>query len=128
MTAFRNAPVAIDIDPHYSDELWVKDCRFEQISKAAVIISNEKSPLTESPDLRMRYLLKDAPYRPALFRESGKTVSGKGAIYNVASFNYGLIVPGEGSTGTMGMIYDASALNAAIRSALSPAIPAIAAY
>ena len=44
---FRNVPVAIDIDPHYSDELWVKDCRFEQVSKAAVIISNESSPLTE---------------------------------------------------------------------------------
>ena len=30
--AFRNMPTAIDIDPHYSDELWVKDCRFENIS------------------------------------------------------------------------------------------------
>ncbi len=29
---FRNVPVAIDIDPHYSDELWVKDSRFENIS------------------------------------------------------------------------------------------------
>ena len=30
---FRNVPTAIDIDPHYSDELWVKDCRFENISE-----------------------------------------------------------------------------------------------
>jgi hypothetical protein len=44
---FRNLPAAIDIDPHYSDELWVKDSRFENMSGPAVIISNEKSPLTE---------------------------------------------------------------------------------
>jgi hypothetical protein len=29
---FRDVPTAIDIDPHYSDQLWVKDCRFENIS------------------------------------------------------------------------------------------------
>ena len=31
--AFRKVPTAIDIDPQYSDELWVKDCRFEDISR-----------------------------------------------------------------------------------------------
>ena len=30
---FRNVPVAIDIDPHYSDQLWVKDSRFENVSR-----------------------------------------------------------------------------------------------
>ena len=118
---FRNVPVAIDIDPNYSDELWVKDCRFEQISKAAVIISNEKSPLTEIGFENT--VLKDVPTF-ALFRESGKTVSGKDAIYHVANFNYGLIVPGEGRTGDLGMIYDASALNA-LPAPLPPAIPAL---
>lgn len=118
---FRNVPVAIDIDPHYSDELWVKDCRFEQISKAAVIMSNEKSPLTEVGFENA--VLKDAPTF-ALFRESGKSVPGKGAIYNVANFNYGLIVPGEGTTGDIGMIYDASALNA-LPAPLPPTIPAL---
>src|ERR1035438_7890336 len=44
---FRNVPVGIDIDPQYSDQLWVKDCRFENISGQVVTISNEKSPLTE---------------------------------------------------------------------------------
>ena len=80
---FRNVPVAIDIDPHYSDEMWAKDCRFEQVSKAAVIISNEKSPLTEIGFENA--VLKDVPTF-ALFRESGKTVAGKGAIYQVAEF------------------------------------------
>ena len=39
--SFRNVPVAIDIDPDSSDWLWVKNSRFENVSKAAVIVSNE---------------------------------------------------------------------------------------
>lgn len=118
---FRNVPTAIDIDPHYSDELWVKDSRFENISGPAVIISNEKSPLTEIGFENA--VLKDVPTF-AQFRESGKTVSGKGAIYQVNSFNYGLILPGEGTTGSIGMRYDASALNT-LPAALKPAIRAL---
>jgi sugar lactone lactonase YvrE len=115
---FRQVPVAIDIDPHYSDELWVKDCRFEGISKAAVIIGNEKSPLTEIGFENA--ILKDVPTF-ALLRESGKTVAGKGQVYRVNSFSFGLIVPGEGVMGSMGMIYEAAALN----SLTAPMPPAI---
>ena len=118
---FRKVPVAIDIDPHYSDELWVKDCRFEQVSKAAVVISNEKSPLTEVGFEDA--VLKDVPTF-ALFRESGKMVSGKGAVYQVANFNYGLIVPGEGMSGAIGARYDATPLSA-LPPQLPPAIPAL---
>ncbi|MGH9770998.1 MAG: glycosyl hydrolase family 28-related protein, partial [Candidatus Acidiferrales bacterium] len=76
--AFRNVPVAIDIDPHYSDELWVKDSRFENISRAAVIVSNEKSPLTEIGFESA--VLRNVPTF-ALFRQSGKKVPGKGPVY-----------------------------------------------
>ena len=106
---FRGTPTAIDIDPHYSDELWVKDCRFENLSGAAVIISNEKSALTEVGFENA--VLKDVPVF-ASFRESGKKVAGKGPIYRVGSFNFGLIVPGEGMLGTMGMIFNAAPLSA----------------
>jgi hypothetical protein len=116
---FRNTPTAIDIDPHYSDELWAKDCRFENISHAAVIISNEKSPLTEIGF--QNAVLKDVPVF-AEFRESGKKVAGKSTNYRVTNFNYGLIVPGEGSMGTVGMIYDAAALSS-LPVALPAAIP-----
>ena len=54
-------------------------------------------------------ILKNVPVF-ALFRESGKKVAGKGPIYRVTNFNYGLIVPGEGMAGTIGMIYDATPL------------------
>ncbi len=118
---FRHVPIALDIDPHYSDELWVKDSRFENISNAAVIISNEKSPLTEIGFDNA--VLQDAPVF-AKFRESGKKVSGRGSVYRIKNFNYGLIVPGEGQSGTIGMRYDAIAL-ASEPAPLPPAIHAL---
>ena len=44
---FRNLPTAVSIDPHYSDQLWIKDTRFENITGPAVIISNDASRMTE---------------------------------------------------------------------------------
>ena len=104
---FRDVPEAIDIDPQYYDQLWVKDSRFENISGAAVVIGSEKSPLNEIGFENA--VLKDVPVF-ALLRESGKRVAGKGPVYRIKTFNYGLIVPGEGMTGAVGMIYDATSL------------------
>jgi len=118
---FRSMPTAVDIDPNYSDQLWVKDCRFDDISETAVIISNEKSPLTEIGFENA--VLKNVPTF-ARFRESGKTVAGKGAVYQVSGFNFGLIVPGEGMTGNMGMIYEAAPLTN-LPTPLPPAIRAL---
>ncbi len=118
---FRNVRTAIDIDPQYSDELWVKDCRFDNISGPAVVIGNEKSPLTE---IGFENAVMNHVPTFALFRESGRRVLGKGPIYQVKSFNYGLIVPGEGMTGKMGTINDAAPL-ASLPAPLPPAIPAL---
>jgi sugar lactone lactonase YvrE len=118
---FRNLPTAIDIDPGYSDQLWARDCRFEGISRSAVVISNEKNPLTEIGFENA--VLKDVPVF-ARFRESGKTAVAKAAIYVVSSFNYGLIVPGEGTMGEIGTIFNASALRD-MPQPLAPAIPAL---
>ena len=122
---FRNLPTAIDIDPHYSDELWVKDSRFENISGPVVIISNEKSPLTEVGFDNA--VLKDAPVF-ALLRQSCNKIVGKGPVYQVKNFNYGLIVPAEGPgggmMGAMGMLYNAAPLNA-MPAPLPPAIKAL---
>jgi sugar lactone lactonase YvrE len=116
--SFRNVSTALDIDPEYSDQLWVKDCRFENISKAAVIISNEKSPLTEIGFANA--VLQNVPTF-AILRESGKKVAGKGSIYQIHEFNYGLIVPALGSMGEIGMRYEASALRS-MPPVLQPAI------
>ena len=119
--SFRNVPVAIDIDPQYSDDLWVKDCRFEDVAQAAVIISNEKNPTTEIGFDNA--ILHNVPTFARL-RESGKTIPAKGAIYRVANFTWGLIVPAEGVMGSIGMRYDAAPL-ASLPAPLSPAIRAL---
>lgn len=114
----RNVPTGIDIDPGYSDELWVKDCRFENLSGQAVIISNEKSPLTEVGF--QNAVLSSVPTF-ALLRESGRKISGKGSVYRAHSFNFGLIVPGEGQMGTTGERLDGVELKA-LPEPLQPAI------
>jgi hypothetical protein len=105
--AFRNVPTAIDIDEGYPDEMWVSRCRFEDISHAAVVISDEQSPLTEIGF--ESNLLRDVPVF-ARYRESGRSVAAPGSIYRVSEFNFGLIVPGEGQMGKMGEIWKAKSL------------------
>jgi hypothetical protein len=118
---FRNVPKAIDIDEGYPDQLWVKDSRFENITRPVVTISLEKSPLTEIGFENA--VLSNAPVFARL-RESGKTVPGKGPVYEVKNFTYGLIVPGEGRMGSIGMQYDAFPL-ASLPVALPAAIRAL---
>ncbi len=117
----RDVPTAIDIDEGYPDELWVKDCEFRDVRGAAVIISDEQSPLTEVGF--QNDVLTGVPTF-ARFRESGRTMAGKASAYRVIEFNYGLLVPGEGRMGAMGTRYEAAAL-AAIPSEPPPAIPAL---
>jgi sugar lactone lactonase YvrE len=119
--SFRNVPTAIDLDPGYPDQLWVKDSRFENIAGPVVVISLEQSPLTEIGFENA--ILSNAPTFAKL-RESGKTVPGKGALYEVKNFNYGLIVPGEGQMGTVGMQFEAAPL-ASMPATLPPAIRAL---
>ncbi len=86
---FRNVPTAIAIDPGYSDELWVKNSRFEDISGPAVIISNENNPRTE---INLREIVCTHVPQFALFRESGKKVAGPGEMYRVQVFSHGLTI------------------------------------
>ena len=116
--SIRNTPTAIDIDEGYSDEAWVKDCRFENISSQAIVISNEKSPLTE---IGVDHSLFNNVPTFALLRESGKKIAGKGSAYQVNEFNYGLIVPALGAMGAMGQRFDAVALSS-LPTPLPPAI------
>ncbi len=104
---FRNTPTAIDIDEGYYDQLWVKDCRFENIAKSALVISMEGNHLNEIGFDNA--VLRNVPTF-ARFRESGRTLAGKGAAYRVANFTYGLILPGEGAMGKMGTVYEAQSL------------------
>ena len=95
-TSISNTPVGIDIDEGYGDWLWGKDVRFENVSKAAVVISNEGNAYTQ---VGFDNALAKATPVFARFRDSGKTVAGPAAAYRVTEFNYGMAVPGLGQTG-----------------------------
>jgi pectate lyase-like protein len=117
---FRDVPKAIDIDTGYPDQLWAKDCRFEGIRNAVVTISNEDSPLTEIGFENA--VLENVPIFAR--RESGETVAGRGPMYRIDRFSYGLILPAYGAMGIMGMIDDDAPLTS-MPAMLPPAIPAL---
>jgi len=92
----RNTPVGIDIDKGYSDSLFAKDVRFENISKAGVIISNEDTSYTQISF--QNALASNVPVF-ARFRDSGRSIDGKGKRYRVTDFGYGKTVAGLGEMG-----------------------------
>ncbi|WP_242139951.1 glycosyl hydrolase family 28-related protein [Sphingomonas sp. TREG-RG-20F-R18-01] len=95
--AFRDMPVAIDIDRGYGDWLWGKDVRFDRIATAGVTISNESTVFTQ---IGFENAVARATPVFARFRDSGRQVAGSGASYRVAAFTYGLTLPALGTTGT----------------------------
>jgi hypothetical protein len=94
--AIRNTPVGIEIDRGYSDSLWGKDVRFENVSQAGVVISNENSVFTQ-----IGFDNAVATNTPvfARFRDSGRIVAGQGRQYRVGDFSHGLKLPGLGAMG-----------------------------
>ncbi|WP_093223830.1 glycosyl hydrolase family 28-related protein [Sphingomonas sp. NFR15] len=94
--AIRDTPVGIEIDRGYSDFLWGKDVRFENIAKAGVLISNEKDVHTKIGFDNA--VAQNVPVF-ARMRESGTVVAGAGARYRVRDFSYGLKLAGLGQMG-----------------------------
>jgi hypothetical protein len=95
---FRNVPTAIEIEPQHIEELWIKNSRFENISGPAIVISSEKSRLTE---INAEGVLCDRVKAFAQLRESGRVFSGKGQIYVVSNFTHGLIFDSPRATGAI---------------------------
>ncbi len=106
-TTFRNVPTAIEIDRGYPDRLWVKDSRFENVSRAAIVVSNERNATTQIGVENAT--CANVPVF-ARFRESGRAEAGAGPIYSVRNFAYGLVVPAAGGTGQIDSSYRAEPL------------------
>jgi hypothetical protein len=106
--SIRDTPVGIEIDKGYGDWLWGQDVRFENVSKAGVIVSNENNVYTQ-----VGFQNAVASRTPvfARFRESGRTVPGKGERYKVASFTHGLTLPAFGKMGEYRTEIDAASLS-----------------
>jgi sugar lactone lactonase YvrE len=101
---FRNVPTAISIDPRYSDHLWVKDARFENIGGPAILIANENSRMTQ---INLESIVCHQVPVFARFRESGRQLAGAGEIYQVKVLSHGLTLPALGATGEIKTSYDA---------------------
>jgi hypothetical protein len=106
---FRNVPTAISIDPQYSDELWVKDGRMENITGPAITISNENNARTE---INMEGVVcRNVPVFAA-YRESAKQVAGPAEIYEVKTFSHGLQYQDIGAVPAIQEIYETATLSA----------------
>jgi sugar lactone lactonase YvrE len=123
--AISDTPVGIAIDRGYSDSLWGKDVRFERVSRAGVVISNEDSVFTQIGFDNA--LAIDTPVF-ARFSDSERTVDGEGKAYRVASFSHGLAVPELGEMGNYATEAEIEPLPAmpARRAPAIRALPAIA--
>ncbi|WP_277980001.1 glycosyl hydrolase family 28-related protein [Sphingomonas phyllosphaerae] len=119
--AFRDTPIGIDIDRGWSDSLWGKDVRFERVSQAAVVISEETSVFTQIGFDHA--VASDTPVF-ARFRDSGRTIAGKGKHYQVADFSHGLALAGLGEIGKTATTFDIVPATSAPR-APAPAIAAL---
>ena len=106
---FKNVPTAISIDPQYSDELWVKDGRMENITGPAVIISNDNNARTE---INMENVVCRKVPIFAAYRESGKRVAAPGEIYEVKTFSHGLQYHDIGAAGAIQDTYESKVLSA----------------
>ncbi len=104
---FSNMPTAVSIDPHYSDQLWIKNSRFENISGPAVLLSNEQSRMTE---INFENVLCSHVPVFAKFRESGHTFSNVADIYEVKAFSHGLRLRYPGDIARFETTYQASPL------------------
>jgi len=123
----RDVPVVIETDPDYTEKLYMEDCRFINISNAALMISNENNSHNQ---ISLRNIdLSNTP-NLAYFRQSGKTVEGAGAIYKVRSFVHGKQIDDlERSPGTK-TILDMTELQSLPGPSLSdiPALPPTSAW
>jgi sugar lactone lactonase YvrE len=106
---FRNVPTAISIDPQYSDELWIKDGRMENVTGPAVIISNEKSARTE---INMENVACANVPVFASYRDSGRQVSAPEKIYEVQTFSHGLHYEDISADPAIADVFTTTALNA----------------
>jgi sugar lactone lactonase YvrE len=106
---FLRVPAAVEIEPEWVDELWVKDARLEDVSGPAFIFGMEKSPRTE---INMEGIIcRNVPFFAAL-RDSGKTYAAPSNIYAVKTFSHGLHYSDIGDVPETKTLFDAASLAA----------------
>lgn len=86
---FKDTPSAIVVRPNREEKLFMEDCRFENISSDAIIISDE---FNACPQFNIKNLTCINSSILASFRISKKKIKGEGEIYRVVNFTHGNII------------------------------------
>ncbi|HEY5464805.1 MAG TPA: glycosyl hydrolase family 28-related protein [Hanamia sp.] len=83
----KNVPTVIDINPNYTEKLFMEDCRFEEVKEQAILIS-----LGDNAGNQISLKNIDCSNVPVLvsYRGNNDKVEGKGKIYKVKEFMHGL--------------------------------------
>jgi sugar lactone lactonase YvrE len=106
---FLRVPTAVEIEPEWVDELWVKDARLEDVSGPAFVFGMEKSPRNE---INLEGITcHNVPVFAAL-RESGKTFAAPAETYAVTNFSHGLHYSDMGAVPKIETHFDAEPLTA----------------
>lgn len=86
----KDVPVAIEMQEGVVDRLFIENSFFENVSKAAVIVSVEENDFSQLNLLNIA--CKNVPLL-VKFRQSGRRILGEGKQYKVTDFTYGLVLP-----------------------------------
>ena len=104
---FHHVLAAVEIEPGWADELWVKDARLEGISGPAFVFGLEKSPRTE---INLESVTcRNVPVFVAM-RESGKHFAAPAEIYEVKTFSHGLSYSDIAEAPEIKTVFDATKL------------------
>ena len=104
---FRQVTTAVEIEPKWADQLWVKDARLEDISGPAFIFGMEKSPRTE---INLEGVTcENVPVFAAL-RDSGRHFGAPSTIYEVKTFSHGLNYADIGEVPAIRTVFNAAPL------------------
>jgi sugar lactone lactonase YvrE len=104
---FKDVPTAVEIEPKFSDELWLKDARMENVSGPAIVISNEANAHTE---INAENLICVKVPMFVQYRESGRQVAGPAGSYAVKAFSHGLHFDDIGTAPTIRDVFETAAL------------------
>ena len=99
----KNTPVAVNLEKQIPDRLYVEDSFFENVSKAAVIVSAEQGACSQVNLVNIH--CKNVPIF-ANITADGNTVKSSEKSYRVNDFKYGLISREMGDNSEYGIEYD----------------------
>ncbi|GHT33742.1 hypothetical protein AGMMS49574_20030 [Bacteroidia bacterium] len=124
----KNVPVVIDIEPAYSDKIYMEDCVFEGVGLAGIVVSNENN---ETNQLTLRNVVcRNVPVL-VKYRKSNTQTPGKGTTnYRVKTFLHGVYMSDMVAEPEMKTFVDMEALMTlpALSDNDIPALPAMSSW